>query len=101
MKFIWLGSADAGRCGSWCVAAAGEGAVARLERYFDVDVVTQNVDDLHERAGSTRVHHLHGELRKVRALDDENLLYTLPSTRAARRLPARCAGTATGRWVRC
>ncbi len=56
----------------------GHRAIARLERYFDVDVVTQNVDDLHERAGSTRVHHLHGELRKVRALDDENLLYTLP-----------------------
>ncbi len=48
----------------------GHRAIARLERYFDVDVVTQNVDDLHERAGSTRVHHLHGELRKVRALDD-------------------------------
>ena len=39
-------------------------AIAELERYFDVEVVTQNVDDLHERAGSTNVIHLHGELMK-------------------------------------
>ena len=41
--------------------------VARLEEYFDVDVITQNVDDLHERGGSTHVLHLHGELTKVRS----------------------------------
>lgn len=56
---------------------AGHRALVDLEQYFDVDVITQNVDDLHERAGSTRVHHLHGELRKVRALDDDTLVYTL------------------------
>lgn len=56
---------------------AGHRALVDLEKYFDVDVITQNVDDLHERAGSTRVHHLHGELRKVRALDDDSLVYTL------------------------
>ena len=39
---------------------AGHRAIAELERYFDVEVVTQNVDDLHERAGSTHVTHLHG-----------------------------------------
>ena len=39
-------------------------AIAELERHFDVEVVTQNVDDLHERAGSSRVTHLHGELMK-------------------------------------
>ena len=39
--------------------------LARLEQHYDVTVVTQNVDDLHERAGSTRVIHLHGELMKV------------------------------------
>ncbi|MDE6043135.1 MAG: NAD-dependent deacylase [Muribaculaceae bacterium] len=58
---------------------AGHLALARLEKYFDVDIITQNVDDLHERAGSTRVLHLHGELRKVRAMDDPSLLFTLPA----------------------
>ena len=46
---------------------AGHRAVAALERWFDVEVVTQNVDNLHERAGSTRVTHLHGELTKLRS----------------------------------
>ena len=41
-------------------------AIAELENDFDVTVITQNVDNLHERAGSTRVIHLHGELTKVR-----------------------------------
>ena len=40
--------------------------LAELEKDFDVWVITQNVDDLHERAGSTRVLHLHGELMKIR-----------------------------------
>lgn len=48
-----------------------------LEKDYDVRVITQNVDDLHERAGSTNIIHLHGELLKVRALDDENILFTL------------------------
>ena len=48
-----------------------------LEKHFDVRIITQNVDDLHERAGSSNVLHLHGELRKVRAIDDESLVYTL------------------------
>ena len=44
-------------------------AIAKLEQYFDqVQVITQNVDDLHERAGSTHITHLHGELRKLRKL---------------------------------
>ena len=48
-------------------------AIAKLERYFNsVEVVTQNVDDLHERAGSTHVTHLHGELRKLRSSRDES-----------------------------
>lgn len=46
---------------------AGHRALVELERAFDVRIVTQNVDDLHERAGSSRVLHLHGELRKVRS----------------------------------
>lgn len=43
----------------------GHELVAEMEKYFDVTVVTQNVDNLHERAGSSRVIHLHGELTKV------------------------------------
>ncbi len=52
---------------------AGHRAIAALERTFDVEVVTQNVDDLHERAGSSRVLHLHGELRKLRSERDAEL----------------------------
>jgi NAD-dependent deacetylase len=46
--------------------------LAHLENYFDVEIITQNVDDLHERAGSSSVIHLHGELLKVRSSVDEN-----------------------------
>ncbi|MBN2667856.1 MAG: NAD-dependent deacylase [Bacteroidales bacterium] len=51
--------------------------IAELEKCFKVTVITQNVDDLHERAGSTNVLHLHGELKKVRSTVDENLIYEL------------------------
>ena len=57
--------------------AAHRGLV-ELEKYFDVNVITQNVDDLHERAGSTNVLHLHGELMKVRSLKREDRVYTVP-----------------------
>ena len=53
---------------------AGHRAIAALERDFDVEVVTQNVDDLHERAGSTHVTHLHGELRKLRSTRNPDLI---------------------------
>jgi NAD-dependent deacetylase len=56
----------------------GHRALVDLENDFDVHIITQNVDDLHERAGSKNVLHLHGELMKVRALDDESLLFNLP-----------------------
>jgi NAD-dependent deacetylase len=46
---------------------AGHLVLNELEKYFNVDIITQNVDDLHERAGSSRVLHLHGELKKVRS----------------------------------
>ncbi len=49
--------------------------IATLEKEFEIHVVTQNVDDLHERAGSASVIHLHGELRKMRSLKYENLIY--------------------------
>lgn len=48
-----------------CVPNAGHIALAELEREFEVHIITQNVDNLHERAGSTRVLHLHGELTKA------------------------------------
>ena len=51
--------------------------LAKLEENYEVQIVTQNVDDLHERAGSTRVLHLHGELKKVRSTIDPNLVHTL------------------------
>ena len=47
----------------------------QLEKQFEVHIVTQNVDDLHERAESTNVLHLHGELRKVRSITNEHLIY--------------------------
>ena len=45
-----------------------------LEKYFDVEIITQNVDNLHEKAGSTKVTHLHGELLKVRSTYNENIV---------------------------
>lgn len=53
-------------------------ALAELEKYHDVRIITQNVDDLHERAGSTNVLHLHGELMKVRSMRHPERVYTLP-----------------------
>ena len=55
-------------------------AIAALEQHFEVEVITQNVDDLHERAGSTRVLHLHGELSKARSTADERLVLRLKGT---------------------
>ena len=55
----------------------GHISIAELEEYFDVEVITQNVDNLHERAGSSRILHLHGELTKVRSTGDPNLVYEL------------------------
>ncbi len=56
---------------------AGHLGIADLEKWFDVHVVTQNVDNLHERAGSTNVLHLHGELMKARSTIDPFLVYEL------------------------
>ena len=49
--------------------------IAELEEKYEVTVITQNIDDLHERAGSTNVLHLHGELAKCRSSINESLLY--------------------------
>ena len=53
---------------------AAHTAIAALERHFPVQVITQNVDDLHERAGSTHITHLHGELTKLRSSRDESAI---------------------------
>lgn len=53
----------------------GHQSLVELENRYEVVVVTQNVDDLHERAGSQQVIHLHGELRKVRSVGNPNLIY--------------------------
>jgi len=50
---------------------------AELEEYFDVQIITQNVDNLHERGGSKNVLHLHGELFKSRSTLDPNLVYDI------------------------
>lgn len=52
-------------------------ALVKLEQKYQVHIITQNVDDLHERAGSSSVMHLHGELKKVRSSVDEDLVYEL------------------------
>lgn len=55
----------------------GHLGLVELERDFDVEIITQNVDNLHERAGSTKVLHLHGELMKVRSIAHPERVYTL------------------------
>ena len=52
-------------------------ALVKLEEKFDVQIITQNVDDLHERAGSKNVLHLHGEILKARSTADPNLIYDM------------------------
>jgi len=60
------------------VAAAQPNAahigLAELEQHFDVTIITQNIDDLHERAGSSNVLHLHGEIFKMRSVTDSQLI---------------------------
>lgn len=55
-------------------------ALAEAESYLRVSIVTQNVDDLHERAGSTRVLHLHGELTKCRSEKNDRVIYDVEGT---------------------
>ena len=56
---------------------AAHKALADLEAHFDVHIITQNVDDLHERAGSKKVLHLHGEILKMRSEKNEHKSYTI------------------------
>lgn len=60
-----------------CAPHAGHLGLVALEALFEVDIVTQNVDNLHERAGSARVLHLHGELSKARSSLDPELVYDI------------------------
>ena len=59
----------------------GHLGLVELEKYFDVQIITQNVDDLHERAGSSKVLHLHGELMKVCPEDDHSIIFELSAER--------------------
>ena len=58
-----------------CTPNRAHFALAELEAKYDVTIITQNVDDLHERGGSTNIIHLHGELLKARSTFDESLVY--------------------------
>lgn len=60
-----------------CQPNAAHLGLKELERWYDVHIITQNVDNLHEKAGSTNVLHLHGELMKIRSMRDESRVYTL------------------------
>lgn len=77
--------------------------LARLEKYYDVTVVTQNVDDLHERGGSTKVIHLHGELMKVcssRNPNDPRYIRSLPADALSVDHGQRCAdGSLERPWI--
>jgi len=59
------------------VPNAAHKILAELEAHYDVRVITQNIDDLHERAGSTNVMHLHGEIFKMRSERNEHLIYPI------------------------
>lgn len=56
---------------------AAHKGLAELETDYEVTIITQNIDDLHERAGSTNVVHLHGEILKMRSEKDEGLVYDI------------------------
>lgn len=56
---------------------AAHAGLAQLEKDFDVTIITQNIDDLHERAGSVNVLHLHGEIFKMRSVANENLYFDI------------------------
>ena len=60
-----------------CEPNMGHKGLAELEKHFDVQIITQNIDNLHERAGSRKVLHLHGELTKARSTVDSSLVYDI------------------------
>lgn len=68
----------------------GHYGLARLEDKFDVKIITQNIDNLHEQAGSSDVLHLHGELMKARSTQDESLIYDLDPENSDINLGDKC-----------
>lgn len=68
----------------------GHIGLVELERDFDVTVITQNVDNLHERAGSKNIIHLHGELTKVRSERFDNLVYELTDDKYEVKIGDKC-----------
>lgn len=60
-----------------CKPNKGHFGLAQLENHFDIQIITQNIDDLHERGGSTKILHLHGELTKARSTVDPSLIYDI------------------------
>ena len=60
-----------------CLPNSAHQLLVEMESHFEVLIITQNVDDLHERAGSSKVLHLHGELNKAQSSLDPNLVYDL------------------------
>ena len=56
-------------------------SLVELERHYDVQIITQNIDDLHERAGSSNILHLHGEILYGQSVNDPNSVYRLESNR--------------------
>jgi NAD-dependent deacetylase len=69
---------------------AGHFSLAELEKDFDVQIITQNVDNLHERAGSTKVLHLHGELMKVRSTGHDTDIFNLSADNYETHLGDNC-----------
>lgn len=69
---------------------AGHYALAGMEKEFDVDIITQNIDNLHEQAGSTKVLHLHGELMKSRSTGDPSLVYEMKASNPDIRMGDTC-----------
>ena len=68
---------------------AAHKALVELERYYEVDIITQNIDDLHERAGSSRILHLHGEIVKAQSSINPNLVYPIEGEEL--RMGEKCA----------
>jgi NAD-dependent deacetylase len=69
---------------------AGHFALANLEKEFDVRIITQNVDDLHERAGSTNILHLHGELMKTRSTGPSEEVFELTADNYTTKYGDKC-----------
>ncbi|WP_165022449.1 SIR2 family NAD-dependent protein deacylase [Dysgonomonas sp. ZJ279] len=68
----------------------GHIGLAEMEKEYKITIVTQNVDDLHERAGSSNVIHLHGELKKVRSTQNPNLIYELTTDKPEINMGDKC-----------